>query len=202
MLEADVAITDYLLTIQCLYFSFYIYKNSLNWPWVLFFASLGLASFVGGTVHGFFPNESSLSYLVLWKTTLILTGVTALSGCYVGSAFLKNEHLANIIKKIALVQFFLFTLVILFYSQNFFLAAVNYLPTTIFMLSMFIRAYYRIKQKSLIFAILGIFFILLGSFIQMSKISFHPEYFTHNALYHALQFIAMYLLFLLSKDKV
>ena len=133
---------------------------------------------------------------------MIATGITALSGWYVGSVFLKNQQLAKVIKKIGIVQFVIFTLVILFYSQDFFLAAINYLPTTIFLLVMFIKEYYRSNHQSLIFAICGILLIFLGSFIQMAKIALHPEYFNHNALYHVLQFIAMYLLFILSKNKV
>ena len=119
MLEPDVTITDYILTAQCFSFAALVYKKSINLPWLLFFGSLSIASLAGGTTHGFFSDETLVGYTILWRAALIAIGAVALAGWYVGAAFLRNKQVAWWIKKIAIVQFSLFTLIILFYSQQF-----------------------------------------------------------------------------------
>src|SRR5262249_55929132 len=108
MLEPDVTITDYILTAQCFSFAALVYKKSINLPWLLFFGSLSIASLAGGTTHGFFSDETLVSYAILWRAALIAIGVVALAGWYVGAAFLRNKQVAWWIKKFAIVQFSLF----------------------------------------------------------------------------------------------
>ena len=57
MLEPDVTITDFILAVQCLCFAVLIYRKSDNIPWLLLFGSLGIASLIGGVVHGFLCDE-------------------------------------------------------------------------------------------------------------------------------------------------
>jgi hypothetical protein len=195
MLEPDVAITDYILAAQGFCFAILIYRKSINLPWLLLFGSLAVASFTGGTVHGFFSDESSLISSLLWKITLIAIGAVALAGWHVGTAFLRNRHVAWWIEKIAFAQFYFFTAFVLFYSQQFFLAALNYLPTAIFLLAIFTREYHRKKLNAPLFGAFGIVLTFLGTSVQFAKIPLHPLYFNHNALYHAIQFVATCLLF-------
>ena len=81
----------------------------------------------------FFSDETLVSYAILWRATLIAIGAVALAGWYVGAAFYETKKLLGGLKKFAIVQFSLFTLIILFYSQQFLLAAVNYLPAAFFL---------------------------------------------------------------------
>jgi hypothetical protein len=195
MLEPDVTITDYLLAAECLCFAIVLYHRSASVPWLLLFGSLSAASLAGGTVHGFFPDESSLAHAFLWRMSLIAIGGMALAGWYVGSAFLQNRQVAGWIKKGAVLQFILFSVVILFHSQAFLIAAVNYLPAAIFLLIIFMRGYLRTKRKALLLGAASIVLTFMGSFVQIAHIPLHPVYFNHNALYHAIQFIAVCLLF-------
>lgn len=43
----------------------------------VFFASIGLAAWAGGTVHGFFPDPAGPSQRGLWLVTLLAIGITA-----------------------------------------------------------------------------------------------------------------------------
>jgi hypothetical protein len=133
MLEPDVTITDYILTVQCFWFAMLIYSKSINFPRLLFFGSLSIASLAGGTTHGFLSDATLVSYAILWRATLIAIGAVALAGWYIGAAFLRSKKVAWWVEKISIVQFSLFTAVILFYSQQFLLAAVNYLPAAFFL---------------------------------------------------------------------
>lgn len=195
MLEPDVTITDYILSGQCFLFALLIYRKSATMPWLFLFGTLSVASLTGGTVHGFFPNESAFGYALLWRTTLIAIGAMALAAWYVGVAFLRNKPFTEWIKKAAIAQFLLFTVIILFYSQRFLVAALNYLPALIFLLIIFTRGYFKTKERALLSGVTSIVLTCVGSFVQIAKISLHSQYFTHNALYHAIQFVALCLLF-------
>ncbi len=195
MLEPDVTITDFILAVQCLCFAVLIYRKSANIPWLLLFGSLGIASLIGGVVHGFLCDEVSFAYGVLWRFVLVSIGGMALAGWYVGSRFLKNKHAVGWIRKAAIAQFFLLNILILFYSQQFLLAALNYLPVAIFLLVVFLRRYFETRARAFLFGIASILLTFVGSFVQIAEISLSPIYFNHNALYHAIQFVAIWLLF-------
>ena len=202
MLEPDVTITDYILAAQCLCFALFIYKKSENIPRLLLFGSLASAALLGGTVHGFLPDTSSPTYAILWRLALISLGGMTLAGWYIGSGFLKSKQAAGWIKKAALAQFFLFGAIILFHSQQFLLAALNYLPAAIFLFAVFLRDYFKTKEKAFLWGVIGILLTFLGSFIQITKISLHPVYFNHNALYHVIQFVAICLLFVTAQRDI
>jgi uncharacterized protein DUF6962 len=199
MLEPDVTITDFVLAIQSFCFAVLVYKESTDLPWLTFFGTLCIASLAGGVTHGFIPEESSLNYAILWKASLIAIGAMALAGWYVGARFLENNRVARWTKKFAIVQFFLFSAVVLFYSQDFLLAAINYLPTALFLFAVFSRSYFRAKEMARLYGAIAIMLTFVGSFIQIVKISPHPQYFNHNALYHAAQFVAICLLFVTAR---
>jgi len=55
---------------------------------------IALAAAAGGTVHGFFLNESSLGYRILWPFTLVVMGITALAGVHIGTALQFNRSVA------------------------------------------------------------------------------------------------------------
>jgi len=199
MLEPAVTITDFVLATQSFCFAVLVYRESTDLPWLTFFGALCIASLAGGVTHGFIPEESSLNYAIFWKAALIAIGAMALAGWYVGARFLGNNRVARWTRTIAIVQFFLFSAVVLFYSQDFLLAAINYLPTALFLLAVFSRSYFRARERAPLYGATAIMLTFVGSFIQIAKISPHPQYFDHNALYHAIQFVAICLLFVTAR---
>ena len=71
MKEIDVALTDYGLTILCCVIAFtlirtHAYDRMLNTWFSMLFLSVGLASGIGGTVHGF-VHEDTLLHSILWR---------------------------------------------------------------------------------------------------------------------------------------
>ncbi len=195
MLEPDVTITDYILAVQSACFAVVIYRKPSPPWWLLFYSTLSVASLAGGTVHGFCPDEASLLCIILWKMTLIALGAMVFAAWHVGAAFLQDKETMRWIKIGAAVQLCLFVTVILFYSQQFLFAAINYLPAAIFLLIIFIRLYFKTKVTALLLGGTSIVLTFLGSFIQIAGISLHSHYFNHNALYHAVQFVALCILF-------
>jgi uncharacterized protein DUF6962 len=114
----------------------------------------------------------------------------------IGRQFIHSVRARKWIERGAILQFCLFSSVILFHSQQFLLAELNYLPAAIFLLIVFLRNYFVTKEKALLFGVVGMTVTFAGSFVEIARISLHPQYFDHNALYHTILFIALCLLFI------
>ena len=81
MKEIDVALTDYGLTILCCVIAFMLIKSHaydrvLNTWFSMLFLSVGLASGIGGTVHGF-VQEDTLLHSTLWKGAIVCIGAVS-----------------------------------------------------------------------------------------------------------------------------
>jgi hypothetical protein len=194
MLEPVVTLTNYIMAAQCLCFAFLIYKKSGSTPWFYLFASLCIAALAGGTMHGFLPDETSTAYAILLKLTLMAIGATTWAAWCIGRQFIHSAAAKKWIEKGAILQFCVFSGVILFYSQHFLLAVLNYLPAVIFLLIVFLRKYLVTKEKALLYGVVSIMLTFAGSFVEIAGISL--QYFNHFALYHIIQFIAFCLLFI------
>ena len=80
MNEPDVTLTDYALTLECGLFVYWLLvhgqtDNPLRLWFAVFFASIGVAAFSGGTVHGYFPNADWTHCAVRldhWRAALFL----------------------------------------------------------------------------------------------------------------------------------
>jgi hypothetical protein len=80
MTEPDVTLTDCSLAILCSWFAWNLWKQRTDFRhfqtlWMIFFASIATASLTGGTVHGFFLDESTFGYRLLWPATLLTIGI-------------------------------------------------------------------------------------------------------------------------------
>ena len=202
ILEPDVALTDYLLAAQCFGFAWVIYRKSPRSLWLLLFGSLGVASLSAGTVHGFLSDETTFVYALLWRLSLLSIGAATLAAWYVGTIFLQTARLANWMRRLAVLQFVLYAVFVLFYSDGFLFAALNYLPAAIFLLFIFTQRYLQTKRRAFLWGAVSIALTFAGSFVQIANIPLHPQYFNHNALYHAIQFVAFCFLFACARNSI
>lgn len=199
MLEFDVTITDYILSIIGIIIGLLLFfkKTKYNFFKYItsgFFIALALSAFFGGTVHGFFPDSTSLSHLIFWKLSLIFLGLTT-SFCWLISLFILNIK-KKFYNYLVLIAFIIYTLFILFINHEFKIAIYYYVPSLLFLLFTFIYVYlYKIKNSNLIIGIIGILLIFIGSFIQQKNIGLEFIYITANALYHIIGIFALILLF-------
>jgi len=195
MSEPDVAVTDYLLTAECLLFSLLIRRqktveSSLKALFVLLYASLAAASFLGGTVHGFFSTDT-VGRGVLWRLTLLSIGITAYACWLIGSRILFEGSWNTLFVSILV----LYSAIILFVSQEFWIAIVNYIPSTILLLVAFLVAYRKKRHHRLMLAVAGLSLTFVAAAAQQLEITVHPVYFTFNSLYHAIQAIGLWLIY-------
>src|SRR3989338_608792 len=203
MTEPDVTLTDYVLTLECIFFACCLWKASpknekislFRKYAISFFLSISIASLTGGTVHGFFLDESSFGYRILWPSTLISIGAAAWASWCLSFYLLFPPHMFQTMKLLATVGFALYSFVILFITQIFFVAIINYLPAVVFLFVVLLILYHRSREPRLWFGLSGLIFLLVAPFVQQLQISLHPLYFNHNAFYHLLQGIAFFLIY-------
>ena len=166
--EAGVALTDYGLVCECVTFTCLLAplrKTAWSIPiwFMVFFSSIALAALTGGTVHGFFPDISSLGYRILWPSGLIAIGVTAFSGIRIATALQFAGPVAVFITRTAFAAFVLYSVVILFISSEFFVAILGYLPMVFFLGWVFFTAYRRQRRPAFLIGCLGICTTLLAA---------------------------------------
>ena len=192
MTEPDVALTDYALALECTVFAYLLQRREHT----LFFGSAAVASLAGGTVHGFFLDARTLGNAVLWRLTLIAIGVTAASAWAIGAKVLFAAPTARRIRMAAAAALAAYCVVTVFITQEFRAAVVFYLPAVVFLLVALSVAYARAREQGILVAVAGLGLMFIAAAVQQARIALHPRYFNHNALYHLIQAVALWLLFL------
>jgi hypothetical protein len=205
MTEPAVTLTDYALAIECAIFVFALARldardRELRFWFVVFFASISVASLLGGTVHGFFLPASSPGRAVLWPATLLAILVTSLAAWDIGAVLQLDERKAAIVRRLAFAQLALFALIILFVRRSFYVAIIAYLPSTVFLLCALLTTYRRRPDPGVRWGITGLALTLAGAAVQQLHIGIHPTYFNHNALYHVIQGAALWMIFRAAKS--
>lgn len=198
MAEPAVTLTDYGLFLECAAFALLLSRLPLNplSPWfVLFFGSLGLAALFGGTVHGFFPGESSIGYKILWPGALIGLGLTALAGWGIAARMLFSSQMARRISGGTAFLFLIYTGVVLFVKQTFFVAVLHYLPAALFFLAAWVVLYRRSRSRSALLGAVGMALTFVAAGVQVGKVALHPVYFDHNTFYHVIQAVALFMIY-------
>ena len=199
MTEPDVALTDFLLTAQCGAFSYWLSRIPSHRPrlqslCVRFFAVVGLASLIGGAVHGYFNDESTWGFQILWRLGLVVLGAGSYFSWLIGAEliFQGKGHVG--IGRFALACLLLYCAYVVFWDQHFLFAILNYLPATFFLFLAFLLQIRTGHKRSALFGAASVLVTLLAAAIQLLEIGLHPTYFNHNALYHVLQAVALTLL--------
>ncbi|MEO7822436.1 MAG: hypothetical protein ABIS15_02430 [Gemmatimonadaceae bacterium] len=195
-----VSLTDFALAIECAAFALLLARlaasDGLLRKWfVVFFASIAAASVLGGTMHGFFEYSTSSVRTVLWTATLLSILVTSFATWTIAAILQLRPPASQWVQRFALAQVLVLTLVILFVSNAFLVAIVAYLPATVFLLVSFRMTYRRRQSAALGWGIVGLALTFLGAAVQQLKLAVHPVYFDHNALYHLIQFVALWMIY-------
>src|SRR5205823_7567612 len=89
-----------------------------------------------------------------------------------------------------------YCVVALLIPRDFLAALVFYLPAAVFLWIVLSTAYARARERGILVAVAGLGLMFIAAAVQQMKIALHPTYFDHNALYHLIQALALWLLFL------
>jgi hypothetical protein len=203
MTEPDVAITDYLIAIEAAIFAALIYRSAdasadLRGPFVLFFSATAAAAAAGGTVHGFFARASAGPGRALWRLTMLALGVAAFAAWLIGARMLSGG-LATIVEWLAGAVALVYAAVVLTLDDRFAIAIVHYLPPALFLLIVFVLRLFDGGAGAFAGAG-GMLLTFAAALVQQRQVALHRVYFNHNAVYHAIQAVAMGLLFWSAKQ--
>lgn len=126
---------------------------------------------------------------------LIALGVVSLSAWAIGARLLFSARVADFITAAALVELAVYSLLVVFVTDSFSIAIANYLPSTLFLIAAFFASYRSGAGTSVAIGLCGLLLTLVAAAVQQARLALHPTYFNHNALYHLLQAIALFLIF-------
>ena len=173
--------------------------------WVLFFTTTAVASLSAGTVHGFFADEATAGYAVLWPFSLLAIGVAALAAWAIGARLGLRPALARWVVRAAFVQLAVYGAVVLGVTADFRVAIADYLPAVVFLLVVFVALAVRRRGSAApsppgssapALAAGGLALTLVAAALQQLEIGIDPVHFNHNALFHVLQAVALALVYL------
>jgi hypothetical protein len=187
--------------VECAAFAFLIARRPADlvalrrWT-VLFFVFTALAALFGGTVHGFYANESGNVRPVLWKMSMLAIGAAALAAWAIGAYLVFGHDSRHLLLTIAATLTAAYAAVIVFVTDEFWVAVAGYLPAAAFLLAGFLRAAVRRRESWATLGASGLVLSFAAAAIQQFRIALHPVYFNHNALYHLVQAVALAFLFM------
>lgn len=200
MTEPDVTLTDYGIALECAILCAFLARLPAVSPavrrWsIVLFASIGAGALFGGTVHGFFLDESSLGNRILWPATLLALGVTSTAMWFVGASAALREPRAGWLRRAAVAALVVYAAIVILVDQRFVVAIAMYLPATVFLLAILIALYARHRTRALAIGIAGLLLTFAAAAVQQLRVAVHPVYFNHNALYHVIQGVALAMIF-------
>ena len=205
MTEPDVTLTDYAIALLCAAFCLLASKwpavdTTLRRWWIVLFGSIGAGAAFGGTVHGFFLDPATVGNAVLWRATLLSLGVTSAAMWMIGARLIVPEPAATWVRRAAVAQLLVYAVIVICFDQRFLVAIATYLPATVFLLVVFVMLHLRDRMRGVAPGIVGLLLTFVAAAVQQLRIAVHPVYFNHNALYHVIQGIALYLIFRAAKS--
>jgi hypothetical protein len=196
--EPDVAITDFILSLECFGLALWLWLNTaakrtslLKW-YLLFYVSVGIASLAGGTVHGFFVDPGGTVHDILWCFTLIAVGANALSSWNLGASLLRlPEGKRRLILLLSTAYFVLYSIYVAITVPRFVVAVIGYVPATLFLLFAAWRTCPAFRNKPAACGVVAMVLTIVAAVVQQLRVTLNPQYMNHNALYHVIQAIAL-----------
>ncbi|MEJ2106777.1 MAG: hypothetical protein P8X48_05530 [Acidiferrobacteraceae bacterium] len=202
--EPDVSLSDFALTIESLALTYLTATLPVNDPasrtmFLVFFPALGLATLLAGFAHGIFHDHGSRMHEVVWRASLLSLGLAALAlwGVCIVAVTSGWSSIVLAVGVIALYLFYVFK--ILFVRHDYRIAIRHYAPALVALALTCLWRWIQHPSWWLLAGVAGTAWSVLAGVLQQRKVALHPRYFTHNALYHLNQGIALFAIYLGSR---
>lgn len=159
--------------------------------WGLAFFAISLATFSGGTYHGFTGSLSAATLTGLWRVTTYAVGIG--SFCLLTSVFhvLFARRLRKVLVALALVKLLVY-LAWMTGHDDFSYVIADYGTSMVIILLLAIANW---KKTSFRWIAAGIVVSFFAAGLQQARLGFGPS-FDHDAVYHIIQMGGMVLLYL------
>jgi hypothetical protein len=198
MLEPDVTLTDAGLALECAAFAVLLARGRAapaRGVFAAFFAVLAASAALGAAEHGFVADKHSLAEAVVWSATLLAVGLAAVTGAVAGARLVLAPRASRAVTVAATVALAGYALAIVAGERRFSVAVAFYLPAATFLLAAFGIAARRARSRALAAGAWGMALTFVASALQQGRVALHPRYLDHNALYHLVEAVALWLVF-------
>lgn len=203
MNQLSVAITDYLLTFQCVaLIAIFVRRGPKDLPVrtsyyfaIFVFASLALATAIGGTLHGFFADVQSDVHQLLWRATLVCVGLTATFLWLLAASLVLSQTWRRRVYVFVALGFVILLYPIFFKYPAFLYAVIRYLIGLVMLIAALTCRYLQTRERGVLLAIVGLLMTLVASGVQVLRLQIDPMILNYNSLYHLLELAALYVLY-------
>jgi len=197
--EPDVALTNFVIVVQCLSFAWSCARRPpsvLRDAFTAFFAASALGSGLAGVVHGFVPDPDDPGHAALWTLTMLALVAAAAFLGIAASEFWSTPaaERALRLRVIAIAAICLGALIVLG-ARDFMLAVLVYVPASIWLALSFVRRWLRRRSVPLLIGAAGLALAILAGALQQVRYTPVPDLLSYNAWYHVLQISAFAALF-------
>lgn len=199
--EPDVVFTDLGLAILAAYLGWRLWTapgiGSLARAGAVLLGGLASAAFWGAIFHAFFPaNTATLPGFIAWIPVTLSIIVAGAIMFELGLRFLVPALPAPARRSIVATYAAGFAGVVLLVDESFTSIVRFYLPPLILLLVAAGHQAIRSRNPGWARIALGLIISVGAALLQQRRVSLHPLYFDHNAVYHVVQSIAIVFLYL------
>lgn len=159
------------------------------------FLAIGLASAVAGYFHGYLQDGQDELRPLVWRTVVLSLG---LASYYMWKLFAffafpqRFRRFTDVLIFLLLVGFCYFVTV---ERDDFLVVVIFYLPAVALLTISLFAKWISKKDARYAAGVLGLTITIIAAGIQASKFDIHPEYMSHNAIYHLVQAVGLYLFY-------
>ena len=162
--------------------------------WALAFAALTVAAALGGTHHGFAPQLSEGTLLLLWKATVLAAGIASfamLAGSTIAAA---TGSVRRVLLALAAAKLALYSGWMLAHSEFIYVIADTGISMAVIAV-LHGGSAMRNDDRASLWVLGGVGVSVLAASVQASGFALH-RHFNHNDLYHVIQIAAMVLFYI------
>ena len=195
--------TDYLIGAVALSLSWKLFKS---WKedriegkrlWALALLFTGCGAFFGGTYHGFKEVLGETISDILWRLTLLSTGLVSLYMALGSIHTMTGSKYLKVARIVTGIKFAAYATTTIFFTK-FLLVIIDYGSVMLFMFGLSAYTALKHKSQSAKWAVLAVITSFIAAAIQQLGPDLH-QHFNHNDLYHIVQTGGVTLFYLSAK---
>jgi hypothetical protein len=192
-------LTDYGLGLLTLFWAVRLFWLNRQDPqisrllWAVGFVATALASFLGGSFHGFRTSLSGPAATLVWKCSMYSVGITSWAMFSAVVVAAGQSRWRRLLLTLVVVKLLLFAAWMSNHSE-FRYAIFDYGSAMAGILIAQVHGWFVRRDQSAPWIVAGIVVGLVAALSQMSGYSIHPD-FNHNDLFHVIQTTDFYLFY-------
>jgi hypothetical protein len=198
--DPDVVLTDLALALLGAYLGWRLAKSpgrgTLTTSGVVIMSALASAAFWGATFHAFFPaGTRTRPGFIAWIPVVLSILAVAAALLDLGLRISAPRLPPRVRRAMVATYAAAFAAVALLVDESFRTIVLFYAPTLVLIL--IVAGWQAVRTRSAGWTLIAVSFAIsvLAAALQQARVSIHPEYFDHNAVYHVLQGIGLVLLY-------